>query len=51
MKFKSILAAVAFMAAGSAGATVLNFDGLTERMYGDGFPLAASMTYNGPNLT
>ncbi len=51
MKFKSILAAVAFMAAGSAGATVLNFDGLTEMMYGDGFPLAASMTYNGPNLT
>jgi len=51
MKFKSILAAVAFMAAGSAGATVLNFDGLTEMMYGDGFPLAGSMTYNGPNLT
>lgn len=51
MKFKSILAAVAFMAAGSAGATVLNFDGLTEMMYGDGFPLAGSMTYNGLNLT
>ena len=51
MKFKSILAAVALMAAGSAGATVLNFDGLTEMMYGDGFPLAGSMTYNGPNLT
>jgi hypothetical protein len=51
MKFKSILAAVAFMAAGSAGATVLNFDGLTEMMYGDGFPLAGSMTYDGLNLT
>ncbi|MFJ1468603.1 MULTISPECIES: PEP-CTERM sorting domain-containing protein [Massilia] len=51
MKFKSILAAVALMAAGSAGATVLNFDGLTEMMYGDGFPLAGSMTYNGLNLT
>ena len=51
MTFKSVLAAVAFMAAGSAGATVLNFDGLTEMMYGDGFPLAGSMTYNGPNLT
>ena len=51
MKLKSILAAVALMAAGSAGATVLNFDGLTESMYGDGFPLAGSMTYNGLNLT
>jgi hypothetical protein len=51
MKFKSILAAVAFMAAGSASATVLNFDGLTEMMYGDGFPLAGSMTYDGLNLT
>jgi hypothetical protein len=51
MKFKSILAAVAFLAAGSASATVLNFDGLTEMMYGDGFPLAGSMTYDGLNLT
>jgi len=51
MKLKSILAAIALMAAGSAGATVLNFDGLTEMMYGDGFPLAGSMTYNGLNLT
>jgi hypothetical protein len=51
MKFKSILAAIAFMAAGSASATVLNFDGLTEMMYGDGFPLAGSMTYDGLNLT
>jgi hypothetical protein len=51
MKFKSILAAVAFMAAGSASATVLNFDGLTEMMYGDGFPLAGSMTSDGLNLT
>ena len=51
MKFKSILAAVALLAAGSAGATVLTFDGLTEMMYGDGFPLAATMTYNDSNLT
>ena len=51
MKFKSIFAAVAFLAAGSAGATVLNFDGLTEMMYGDGFPLAGGMTYNGLNLS
>jgi hypothetical protein len=51
MKFKSILAAVALMAAGSASATVLNFDGLTEMMYGDGFPLAGSMSYNGTNLS
>ena len=51
MKFKTILAAVALMAAGSAGATALNFDGLTEMMYGDGFPLAGSMTYDGSNLT
>ena len=51
MKFKSILAAVALMAAGSAGATVLTFDGLTEMMYGDGFPLADGMSYDGLNLT
>ena len=51
MKFKSILAAVALLAAGSAGATVLNFDGLADSMYGDSAPLAGSMTYNGLNLT
>ena len=51
MKFKSILAAVAFLAAGSASATVLTFDGLTEMMYGDGFPLASGMAYDGTNLT
>jgi hypothetical protein len=51
MKFKSILAAVAFLAAGSASAAVLTFDGLTEMMYGDGFPLAGNMTYDGTNLT
>jgi len=51
MTFKSILAAAALLAAGSAGATVLTFDGLTEMMYGDGFPLAATMTYNDSNLT
>ncbi|WP_075793146.1 PEP-CTERM sorting domain-containing protein [Massilia putida] len=51
MKFKTILAAVAFMAAGSASATVLTFDDLTEMMYGDGFPLATNMAYDGTNLT
>jgi hypothetical protein len=53
MKFKSILAAVALSvaAAGSASAAVLTFDGLTDMMYGDGFPLASGMTYSGTNLT
>jgi hypothetical protein len=50
MKFKSILAAIAFMAAGSAGATVLNFDDLTDMVYG-GSPLPANMAYDGTNLT
>ena len=52
MKFKTILAATLFgMAASSASATVLSFDNLTEMMYGDGFPLADSMSYNGPDLS
>ena len=51
MKFKTLLAAVAFLAAGSASATVLNFDDLTEMMYGDGFDLASNMAYDGMNLT
>ena len=51
MKFKSILATVAFLAAGSASAAVLTFDDLTEMMYGNGFPLASNMTYDGANLT
>lgn len=52
MKFKTILAATLFgMAASSASATVLSFDSLTEMMYGDGFPLADSMSYNGPDLS
>jgi hypothetical protein len=51
MKFKSILAAIAFLAAGSASAAVLTFDGLTDMMYGDGFPLASGMSYDGTNLT
>lgn len=52
MKFKTILAAVFFgMAASNASATVLSFDNLTEMMYGDGFPLADSMSYNGPDLS
>ena len=50
MKFKSILAAVALLAAGSASATVLTFDDLTEMMYGDG-PLPSNMAYDGTNLT
>ena len=52
MKFKTILAAVFFgMAASSSSATVLSFDNLTEMMYGDGFPLADSMSYDGPDLS
>jgi hypothetical protein len=43
-------AAVLAIAAGNASATVLNFDGLTEMMYGDGMPLADGMAYNGSNL-
>ncbi|WP_440963611.1 hypothetical protein ACL58G_25615 [Massilia sp. GER05] len=51
MKLKAILAALALgVAAANAGATVLTFDSLTEMMYGDGFPLAANMRYDGTNL-
>ena len=51
MTLKAILAALALgAAAANAGATVLTFDGLTEMMYGDGFPLAANMHYEGTNL-
>jgi len=51
MKLKAILAALTLgVAAANAGATVLTFDGLTESMYGDGFPLAANMHYDGTNL-
>jgi len=51
MKLKAILAALALgVAAANAGATVLTFDGLTGTMYGDGFPLAANMHYEGTNL-
>ncbi|NIA56482.1 hypothetical protein HAV22_22905 [Massilia sp. TW-1] len=51
MKLKAILAALALgIAAANAGATVLTFDGLIESMYGDGFPLAANMHYEGTNL-
>ena len=51
MKLKAILAALALgVAAANAGATVLTFDSLTEMMYGDGFPLAANMHYDGTNL-
>jgi hypothetical protein len=51
MKPKAILAALTLgVAAANAGATVLTFDGLTESMYGDGFPLAANMHYDGTNV-
>lgn len=51
MKFSTILSAIALgVTASSASAAVLNFDDLTEMMYGDGFPLAANMNYDGPNL-
>ena len=51
MKLKAILAALTLgIAAANAGATVLTFDGLIESMYGDGFPLAANMHYEGTNL-
>jgi hypothetical protein len=51
MKLQAILAALTLgIAAANAGATVLTFDGLMEPMYGDGFPLAANMHYDGTNL-
>lgn len=51
MKLKAILAALTLgVAAANAGATVLTFDSLVESMYGDGFPLAANMHYDGTNL-
>ena len=51
MTLKAILAALALgAAAANAGATILAFDGLTDMMYGDGFPLAANMHYEGTNL-
>lgn len=51
MKLNTILAAMFLsMAASSASATVLDFSKLTEMMYGDGFPLADSMSYDGQNL-
>lgn len=51
MNIKNILAALALgVAASSASATVLNFDNLTEMVYGDTAPLAASMAYEGLNL-
>jgi len=52
MNLKKIVAALVLGAAASgAGATVLTFDGLTDFVYGDGFPLASSMSYDGLNLT
>jgi len=51
VKLNTILAAMFLsMAASSASATVLDFSKLTEMMYGDGFPLADSMSYDGQNL-
>jgi len=52
MNLKKIAAVLVLGAAASgAGATVLTFDGLTDFVYGDGFPLASSMRYDGTNLT
>jgi hypothetical protein len=52
MKLKRMAAALVLgAAASSAGAAVLSFDGLTGFVYGDGFPLASSMSYDGLNLT
>jgi len=52
MNLKKIVAALVLgVAASGAGATVLTFDGLTDFVYGDGFPLASSMSYDGLNLT
>lgn len=52
MNLKKIVAALVLGAAATgASAAVLSFDGLTDFVYGDGFPLASSMSYDGPNLT
>ncbi|KQZ28255.1 PEP-CTERM sorting domain-containing protein [Duganella sp. Root1480D1] len=52
MKFSTFIAAVVLgAAASSASAAVLSFDSLTEMMYGDGFPLAANMSYDGTDLS
>ena len=52
MTLKKIVAALVLGAAASgAGAAVLTFDGLTDFVYGDGFALVSSMSYDGPNLT
>jgi len=52
MNLKKIVAALVLGAAATgAGAAVLTFDGLTELQYGDGFPLASTMSYDGTNLT
>jgi hypothetical protein len=54
MKFSTFIAAVLLGAAATssnATATVLSFDDLTEMMYGDGFPLAANMHYEGTDLS
>jgi hypothetical protein len=51
MNTKSILAALALgLATAGAQASVLTFDNLTDFMYGDGFPLAAGMHYDGSDL-
>jgi hypothetical protein len=52
MNLKKILAALVLGAAASgASAAVLTFDGVTDFIYGDGFPLASNMSSEGPNLT
>jgi hypothetical protein len=52
MNLKKIAAALVLGAAASgASSAVLTFDGLTDFIYGDGFPLASTMGYDGPNLS
>jgi hypothetical protein len=51
MNTKSILAALVLgLATAGAQASVLTFDNLTDFMYGDGFPLASGMSYDGSDL-
>ncbi len=52
MKYINFFAALVLgVAASGAGATILNFDSLSAFMYGDGFPLAPGMSYDGSNLS
>jgi len=51
MNTKSMLAALALgLATAGTQASVLTFDNLPDFMYGDGFPLASGMSYDGSDL-